>query len=205
MTNEPTLCRSLAMHPREEPPVHGAHVAHHEGRSTPPRRGYQRLIIPREMRAEEEPPAKVANPANRGNLVLGPTHAITLLPPHVPCIVCGGTDRWDDAGIWRCVVCWPGVPGPRGGVRGGVARSEAPLFEGAPEQKVTPSRRSAPCRHGWHQAGRQATCGLCAFTIPIVPVDQPQPAEDTPCVYEHVDETERTCHDCRCDLTGGTL
>ena len=30
MTNT-TLCGSLAMHPREEPPVHGALLAHHEG------------------------------------------------------------------------------------------------------------------------------------------------------------------------------
>src|SRR5262249_9809593 len=26
-------------------------------------------------------------------------------PP--PCAVCGGTERWDHAGVWRCVTCWP--------------------------------------------------------------------------------------------------
>ena len=29
------------------------------------------------------------------------------LPPGFPCVVCGGGNRWDDAGIWRCVACWP--------------------------------------------------------------------------------------------------
>ena len=24
-----------------------------------------------------------------------------------PCVSCGGGTRWDDTGIWRCVVCWP--------------------------------------------------------------------------------------------------
>ena len=34
-------------------------------------------------------------------------------PPHIskvvrpPCVVCGGSERWDHDGIWRCVVCWP--------------------------------------------------------------------------------------------------
>src|SRR5689334_1517555 len=29
------------------------------------------------------------------------------LTPYYPCMVCGSTERWDDHGIWRCVVCWP--------------------------------------------------------------------------------------------------
>ena len=29
----------------------------------------------------------------------------TVLPP--PCAVCGGTERWDHAGVLRCVTCWP--------------------------------------------------------------------------------------------------
>ncbi len=29
------------------------------------------------------------------------------LTPHYPCVVCGGTDRWEDRGIWRCRRCWP--------------------------------------------------------------------------------------------------
>lgn len=33
-------------------------------------------------------------------------------PPHIskvvlPCVVCGGSVRWDHHGIWRCVACWP--------------------------------------------------------------------------------------------------
>ena len=24
-----------------------------------------------------------------------------------PCVVCASTDRWEDAGIWRCRRCWP--------------------------------------------------------------------------------------------------
>jgi hypothetical protein len=29
------------------------------------------------------------------------------LTQYYPCVVCGKTERWDDAGIWRCVACWP--------------------------------------------------------------------------------------------------
>ena len=29
----------------------------------------------------------------------------TVLPP--PCAVCGGTARWEHAGVLRCVTCWP--------------------------------------------------------------------------------------------------
>jgi hypothetical protein len=29
----------------------------------------------------------------------------TEQPP--PCAVCGGTERWEHAGVWRCVTCWP--------------------------------------------------------------------------------------------------
>jgi hypothetical protein len=29
------------------------------------------------------------------------------LTPHSPCVVCAGTDRWDDAGVWRCRACCP--------------------------------------------------------------------------------------------------
>ena len=29
------------------------------------------------------------------------------LTPHYPCVVCGKAERWDDAGIWRCMACWP--------------------------------------------------------------------------------------------------
>ena len=24
-----------------------------------------------------------------------------------PCMVCGGVDRWDNCGVWRCRRCWP--------------------------------------------------------------------------------------------------
>lgn len=37
----------------------------------------------------------------------GPAQAAAPLTPQYPCVVCGGTDRWDDAGIWRCTPCWP--------------------------------------------------------------------------------------------------
>src|SRR5262245_46390276 len=30
-------------------------------------------------------------------------HAAT----QAPCVVCGGSQRWDDAGVWRCTTCWP--------------------------------------------------------------------------------------------------
>ena len=28
-----------------------------------------------------------------------------VLPP--PCAVCGGVERWEHVGVWRCVRCWP--------------------------------------------------------------------------------------------------
>jgi hypothetical protein len=28
-------------------------------------------------------------------------------PATEPCRVCDGTERWNDHGTWRCVVCWP--------------------------------------------------------------------------------------------------
>jgi hypothetical protein len=29
------------------------------------------------------------------------------LAQDTPCRVCDRTDRWDDAGVWRCRACWP--------------------------------------------------------------------------------------------------
>lgn len=29
------------------------------------------------------------------------------LTPTTPCTVCTGAERWDDAGVWRCITCWP--------------------------------------------------------------------------------------------------
>jgi hypothetical protein len=29
------------------------------------------------------------------------------LTPTTPCTVCQATQRWDDAGVWRCQACWP--------------------------------------------------------------------------------------------------
>jgi hypothetical protein len=29
------------------------------------------------------------------------------LSPTYPCVVCRGTPRWNDQGIWRCRQCWP--------------------------------------------------------------------------------------------------
>jgi hypothetical protein len=34
----------------------------------------------------------------------------------VPCVVCGGQVRWNDAGLLRCVACWP-QPLTRGTLR----------------------------------------------------------------------------------------
>ena len=34
-----------------------------------------------------------------------PGHISKVVLP--PCVVCGGRERWDHHGIWRCVVCWP--------------------------------------------------------------------------------------------------
>jgi hypothetical protein len=43
----------------------------------------------------------------------GPFYVPTLssdAPAQVlPCALCGGIERWDDHGIWRCLTCWPRV------------------------------------------------------------------------------------------------
>jgi AAA domain len=36
-----------------------------------------------------------------------PTNGIPHPAPGVPCVVCGGAERWNDRGILRCVACWP--------------------------------------------------------------------------------------------------
>jgi hypothetical protein len=36
------------------------------------------------------------------------TDTASMMGPSVlPCVVCGGHDRWNHHGIWRCVACWP--------------------------------------------------------------------------------------------------
>ena len=30
----------------------------------------------------------------------------------LPCRVCGGSERWQDGNVWRCVACWPTEPPP---------------------------------------------------------------------------------------------
>jgi hypothetical protein len=29
------------------------------------------------------------------------------MTPAAPCALCGGQERWNDAGTWRCIACWP--------------------------------------------------------------------------------------------------
>ena len=36
-----------------------------------------------------------------------PVSQIALLPSLPPCAVCDQDKRWNDAGVWRCRVCWP--------------------------------------------------------------------------------------------------
>jgi hypothetical protein len=45
------------------------------------------------------------------SLVKGPhvsaTPNLAPLTQQYPCVVCSGSERWDDHGIWRRVACWP--------------------------------------------------------------------------------------------------
>jgi hypothetical protein len=53
----------------------------------------------------------------------------TVLPP--PCAVCGGTERWEHEGIWRCVTCWP-MEGSRIHAQGDGAASALGTIRGDP-------------------------------------------------------------------------
>lgn len=50
---------------------------------------------------------KAELPTHKAALVALLTPPIPRDPPDAlpPCAVCGDADRWDDAGVWRCVTC----------------------------------------------------------------------------------------------------
>jgi hypothetical protein len=47
--------------------------------------------------------AKVANPGGAAPM----EHLPAPLTAGFPCVVCDGRERWNDAGVWRCLACWP--------------------------------------------------------------------------------------------------
>jgi hypothetical protein len=66
------------------------------------------LVSLRQHKAELQ--ALVQNGEAREARREGPAQAAAPPEPltqSYPCVVCGGTERWDDTGIWRCVACWP--------------------------------------------------------------------------------------------------
>src|SRR4030095_5211697 len=81
------------------PPAKVANPANRGGGKAPATHGYQQLTLPGAMQLGDCPPAKVANPANRREGGEGAGPPASPLTPGVPCVVCGGLDRWDDAGI----------------------------------------------------------------------------------------------------------
>ena len=112
--------------------VNPAHPVHREGAGVSATPGDQRRTLFTDMRVGDSPPAKVAKVANQGGATASELPAVDAAPllkfakvanreggdagvgchtppltAGFPCRVCGGSDRWDDAGIWRCGACWP--------------------------------------------------------------------------------------------------
>jgi hypothetical protein len=50
---------------------------------------------------------------------------------HLPCALCGGTERWEHAGVLRCATCWPLEHG-RTHTRGDIASSGPGTTSGDP-------------------------------------------------------------------------
>jgi hypothetical protein len=114
------------------PVVNPGHPVHREGAGVSATPGDQRCTFSVEMRVGEAPPAKVAKVANPGGGTASALHAVDVAPllkfakvanrgeraagvvlptrpltAGFPCVICGGNERWDDAGVWRCGACWP--------------------------------------------------------------------------------------------------
>jgi hypothetical protein len=141
----------------EEPIAQTAHAANHDGEML------------WKTRVGDTPPAKVANLANPGGVGARGDQPESLLFPGVPCVVCGGVDRWEDAWVWRCRGCWPVSPQGSRGVRRPSKDTNSPLPDISLAPPGTVLHRPAPCRHQWRQTSRQATCEVCAFAVPVLP------------------------------------
>jgi hypothetical protein len=68
-----------------------------------------------------------------------------------PCAVCGGIERWDQEGVWRCVTCWPWEGSGRNAradvaaSASGTIRGDPPCMpDGDPPQRPGRSRPGAP-------------------------------------------------------------
>ncbi len=107
-----------------------------------------------------------------------PCFPVTPAPDLPPCAVCGDADRWDDAGVWRCVSCETlpvsdrlralarrdGAPGPADW------RAAYPPLAGPQD-----SRPLLGCFHVFTTAGRVATCTKCGWSCPIIPAEEEPP------------------------------
>ena len=62
---------------------------------------------------EKKEPAQITNKTSKRALAEGETFPLSCTPMPLsstyPCVICGRTERWDDAGIWRCRHCWGGA------------------------------------------------------------------------------------------------
>ncbi len=110
------------------------------------------------------------------NTVRRVVQAEPAAPDLPPCAVCGQADRWDDAGIWRCVECETAPSTER--LRELARRDGDP---GPPDWRVRypplvdwgkQSRPVPGCFHVFTTEGRRASCTTCAYTCPIIPDDE---------------------------------
>ncbi len=92
-----------------------------------------------------------------------------------PCAVCGCDDRWDDAGVWRCVACETAPISER--LRALAHRDGDRQVLTAwqdrypPLAALTKARPFLGCFHAFITEGRRATCGKCGYTCPIIPAE----------------------------------
>lgn len=58
---------------------------------------------------EEARPRTQSRKSRKSRIDISPTTHIDpiQLTAQFPCVVCGGRERWDHHGLWRCVACWP--------------------------------------------------------------------------------------------------
>src|SRR5438477_11134865 len=81
---------------------------------------YVKFDVDAEILLQDMPPATPATPATPESQSSKSSESSNPAPltPYYPCVVCEGTERWNDHGIWRCRHCWPALltavaPAPR--------------------------------------------------------------------------------------------
>jgi hypothetical protein len=87
------------------------------------------------------------------------------LAQHYPCVVCEGTDRWEDRGIWRCRHCWPDplTASARAAAQAEAARLAA---QGRPRHLTTQDQH-CPDGHRWTVLDNfTVSCLACRLPLP---------------------------------------